>query len=330
MKRALAGLLYYSGILRLLKLVLLRKRAVVLMYHRVLTEEEKGASFSHPGIVVEKKVFEDQMRFLKKEFTIIGEDEFNSRLRKREPFESGTCMVTFDDGWRDNSANAMPALARHGIPALVFLTLGYIGSDKMFWQEQLTALLLAACRERGRDDGFLSRYGLAGISNGPGRLAAIKTFIESQKKRPLSEIEKTLDEIRASIDAQPGPGQDSFLDWAEVKNMLSGGVSFGSHGVTHRILTMLPVSEAEAELKDSRAGIALHTGRAPASFSYPNGNHDDRTAELVRKHGYAAAFTTRKGFVEHTDDPYRLNRVNIHTDATMTTPMFFCRILGIL
>ncbi|MCL4874150.1 polysaccharide deacetylase family protein [bacterium] len=328
LKRTLSAVLYYSGALRVLKLVLLKDKAVVLMYHRVLTKEERDGSFSHSGIVVEREVFEKQMRFLGKEFTIIGESEFNLRLKEKRPFETASCLVTFDDGWLDNATNALPALKKNGIPALVFLAHGYIGTGKMFWQERMTALLSAAFDDRAGNSALLAGYGLK-AGDAAGRLPAIRRFIESQKKRTHSEIEETLRELSDSIPVRPGPGRDRFLGAPDIAEMLSGGVSFGSHGVSHRILTMLPRPEAESEIRDSRSGVALLTGRTPSSFSYPNGDHDDYTAALVEKHGYDAAFTTREGFVRHTDDPFRLKRVNIHNDATMTVPMFFCRILGV-
>lgn len=327
LKRALSSVLYYSGGLRVLKLVLLKNKAVVLMYHRILTKEERDGSFSHSGIVVERDVFEEQMRFLRKEFAIIGESEFNLRLKERRPFETASCLVTFDDGWLDNATNALPALKENGIPALVFLAHGYIGTGKMFWQERMTALLSAASDDRA-NSALLANYGLK-AGDAAGRLPAIKRFIESQKKRRPAEIEETLRELSDSMPVRPGPGRDRFLGAPEIAEMLSGGVSFGSHGLSHRILTMLPRPEAESEIRDSRKEVALLIGRTPSSFSYPNGDHDDYTAALVEKHGYEAAFTTREGFVRHTDDPFRLKRVNIHNDATMTIPMFFCRILGV-
>ncbi|MCP9439396.1 MAG: hypothetical protein NHB36_05870, partial [Nitrospira sp.] len=43
--------LYAIGVLQLMQRIVLRRRAVVLMYHRVLTEEEMAVTASHPAIV---------------------------------------------------------------------------------------------------------------------------------------------------------------------------------------------------------------------------------------------------------------------------------------
>ncbi|WKZ32624.1 MAG: polysaccharide deacetylase family protein [Thermodesulfobacteriota bacterium] len=329
-KRAVSSMLYYSGAIRILKLIILRRRAVALMYHRVLTREENGRTFSHAGIVVEKEVFEMHMRFLKKEFRVVGEKEFLSRLRDRKPFETATCLVTFDDGWLDNAANAFPTLKEHGIPALVFLSAGHIGSKEPFWQERMKAMLEAISKENTAGGvQLLESYGLSAGLSAKELSASISDFVYSRKSCEPGSIAGIMREISGHAGIRPPQKTDRFLDWDQVKSMMSSGIVFGAHGVSHNLLTIIPAAEADSEIVESRRMIEKKTGRAPDSFSYPNGDFDDGTATLVKKHGYAAAFTTKRGFVRHTDDPFRLKRVNIHNDATMTVPMFYCRILGV-
>jgi hypothetical protein len=71
-----AEALYRTGMLRLLQAVLLRRRAVVLMYHRVLTPEERARSGSHPGIIVDADTFAVQMALLKSRFTVLSWEQF--------------------------------------------------------------------------------------------------------------------------------------------------------------------------------------------------------------------------------------------------------------
>lgn len=329
-KRMVSAILYYSGALRVLKLILLRRRAVVLMYHRVLTREEIKRTFSHAGIVVEKEVFEKHMRFIKKEFTVVGEEEFNSRLKEGNPFETATCLVTFDDGWLDNATNAFPVLKEHGIPALVFLSAGHMGSEEPFWQERMKAMLETISDENTTGGiRLLESYGLSASLSRRELSAGISNFVYSRKSCEPGRITGILRDISAHVGTKPAQKTDRFLDWGHVKSMMSSRIGFGSHGVSHSLLTMIPAAEADFEIGESRRVIEKRTGRAPDSFSYPNGDFNDGTAALARKHGYAVAFTTKRGFVRHTDDPFRLKRVNIHNDATMTVPMFFCRMLGV-
>ena len=63
-KTIIAALLYYSGACWLYVRWKLRNRAVVLMYHRVLTAAQMEQSFSTDSIVVTPGTFERQMRLL--------------------------------------------------------------------------------------------------------------------------------------------------------------------------------------------------------------------------------------------------------------------------
>ncbi|MGH7792840.1 MAG: polysaccharide deacetylase family protein, partial [Thermodesulfobacteriota bacterium] len=51
-------------------------------------------------------------------------------------------VVTLDDGYADNLINAKPLLEHYNIPATVFLTTGYIGSQREFWWDELDRLFL--------------------------------------------------------------------------------------------------------------------------------------------------------------------------------------------
>lgn len=48
-KVGVSHVLYGLGLLQLWQALILRRKAVVLMYHRVLTREERARTGSHPG-----------------------------------------------------------------------------------------------------------------------------------------------------------------------------------------------------------------------------------------------------------------------------------------
>jgi hypothetical protein len=109
-KLAVSGILYGSGLLWLLRMWIVRNRAVVLTYHRVLTDDQRRSSWSHPGIVVSDRTFEMHLVTLSRWFTIVNVDELSAELTRGHPLRSGTCVVTFDDGWIDTYQTAWPLL----------------------------------------------------------------------------------------------------------------------------------------------------------------------------------------------------------------------------
>ena len=80
--------------------------------------------------------------YLRKRFTIISLDELldlwrTNRLKRDQSY----CVITFDDGWKDNYQFAFPVLMKHRIPATIFLATDFIGTARWFWPDQMMLLL---------------------------------------------------------------------------------------------------------------------------------------------------------------------------------------------
>jgi len=104
--------------------------------------------------------------------------------------------------------------------------------------------------------------------------------------------------------------------------MSSAGVEFGSHTVTHPILSMLDADTMRRELTESKAAVESHTGRPCRVFAYPNGGPGDfgsREQEALADIGYSCAFT-QMGAHSHLRTPrFALPRANVRRsyDALM-------------
>ena len=113
-----------------------RPLALVLVYHRVVADH--AAANGHYGIErgVSAEVFEAQLRFMLKHFVPVQAsavlDETSTPLR---------FAVTLDDGYEDNYRVAAPILQKLGICATFFVVSGYVGTDRIFWWEQLAAMM---------------------------------------------------------------------------------------------------------------------------------------------------------------------------------------------
>jgi peptidoglycan/xylan/chitin deacetylase (PgdA/CDA1 family) len=333
--------LYYVGLLQLWQRFALRRRAVVLMYHRILSPEEQRKSASHPAIIVKAATFAKQMDFLARRFAVLSPDEFASCIGSRTPFPDSSCLITFDDGWRDNFTNALPILRRHKLPALIFLPVNFIGGRRLFWREALTHLLVRVVRESNaapaRAAAFRRILAPAGLESivdlrDASPMPAIIEALEDLK--PLSDA--TGDGLLRSLAHELGvapeelDGVDTFMDWEQVSIMSRDGVGFGGHGADHRILSHVPADVVRDEVRTSKRVIEERLRSIVATFSYPNGGWRPDVADEVRASGYRLAFTTEPGFVSCEDEPYTIRRFNIHEHSTDTMPMFLARIVGLL
>lgn len=339
-KLSVSHLLYGLGLLQLWQRRLLRGKAVVLMYHRVLTSEERAMTGSHPGIVVDCEAFAAQIATLKERFKVISIEEFADRMERRVPFEDGSCLITFDDGWRDNYTHALPILRQYGIPAVIFLSVNFIGEKRLFWQELLTHLTLRAvaqarqnpdCRERLSK--LLATVGLDSILevSEPDPRLTVMEAVRRQKHLPPMLINSTLTGLSEELGVRWEEYQeaDGFLDWGQVSSMAQQGVTFGGHGAEHCILTFVPPSEAREEIRTAKAVLDSRLSVPAQAFSYPNGNWSPEVAKLVEESGYRVAFTTDPGYVNCDDDRFAIRRVNIHDGLMGSKPMFLARIVGL-
>lgn len=114
------------------------------------------------------------------------------------------------------------------------------------------------------------------------------------------------------------PGEP-ILTWSQVKEMASGGISFGSHLATHKRLPLLGPGDARRELLDSKLTIEDRLGSPCGRFCYPWGLHDDRSVAAVREVGYSNAVITTHGrwWSGKTPDHYRIPRVDIRRDYSI-------------
>jgi peptidoglycan/xylan/chitin deacetylase (PgdA/CDA1 family) len=335
----IAQALYATGLLQLWQSVVMRRKAVVLMYHRVLSDDEQRETASHPGMVVSRETFAAHLRLLKRRFVVLSLEQFADHMNRGIPFPDSSCLITFDDGWRDNLTNALPLLKDHDFPAVIFLPVNYIGQRKLFRREALTHLLVRATAAVTHEPGLraaltdlLTPAGLAGILDltaTDARPAIIRALGADPLRSPAIDvlIENLSSALGVRVVELNTP--DRFMDWAEIEQMTDHQVAFGGHGADHKLLTEATPGEVDAELRCSKAMMATRFRGMTPAFSYPNGHWSTKVAHQVRDCGFRLAFTTESGTVSSGDDRFSVKRLNIHEDMTGTAPMFLARLVGL-
>ena len=70
---------------------------LILTYHRVCEVED-----SNDPLIVSKICFDNQIKYLKNNYTIISSDDLKNAIESEKELPDDACLITFDDGWRDN------------------------------------------------------------------------------------------------------------------------------------------------------------------------------------------------------------------------------------
>ena len=337
--RILAGLYVASGMGRIRH----RGRVVILTYHRVVSDHMMMDEHIQPGMYVRGQSFEAHVAYLRKRFTIIALDELldlwhTSRLKRDQSY----CVITFDDGWQDNYQFAFPVLAKYHVPATIFLATDFIGTARWFWPDQMM-FLLEKCRQhttcaadRKAFSTVLAETVGVTLSAADGMLRRVETgapvdpnvIIEFCKGVEVSSIHQIIDRLSRALHVEL-PTHRVLLNWDEVREMAGKGVTFGSHSVSHRIMTKIPLSDVKMELIDSRKTM-LEQGIKPVPvFCYPNGNFDRNIQDLVRESGYLAAVGCEVGLEpDRPNDLFALKRISVHEDSSASVPLLALTLSG--
>jgi len=102
------------------------KTVPVLLYHRV-----DNILADPVMLAVRPETFEEHIKYINKFYRPISLSELVKRIKNKTLFGDEIC-VTFDDGYRDNLINALPILAKYGIPATIFVTTSNLGKQASF------------------------------------------------------------------------------------------------------------------------------------------------------------------------------------------------------
>jgi peptidoglycan/xylan/chitin deacetylase (PgdA/CDA1 family) len=110
--------------------------------------------------------------------------------------------------------------------------------------------------------------------------------------------------------------EDLPVTWGHLREMRAGGVfDFGSHTVSHVLLTRVGRPRAAAEITQSKRVLEDALGQEVRCFCYPAGDVDRRVIPLVREAGYRVGVVTPPRRVPRS--VYTLRRVGVygHTGA---------------
>ncbi len=132
----------------------------------------------------------------------------------------------------------------------------------------------------------------------------------ARKLKPLvfvvaSQIGKTNE-----WDQKQGLRTRRLLTLDQMRDMQRQGVTFGSHSLTHPLLTTLSNCDLLREVHDSKKLLEDLLGTPVDWFAYPYGDVDRRVRAAVLEAGYKAAVTTNAGF-NLWQDPLALNRFEV-------------------
>jgi peptidoglycan/xylan/chitin deacetylase (PgdA/CDA1 family) len=102
-----------------------------------------------------------------------------------------------------------------------------------------------------------------------------------------------------------------YVTWAQLREMVAGGMEIGSHSLTHPFFDGLDDAQVRHEFGESKRLIEERLGCAVRTASLPRGWAPPRMEPILRDLGYRVFCTSRVGWWHPGDEPLRMPRVAI-------------------
>ena len=306
--------------------------AIILMYHRIVSPEERDFLFKNSSVHHDLTSLNNELSFLAKWVNVISMDDLVQHIVERKPFSKPTVVLTFDDGYRDNYDLAFPLLKQYSMPATIYVTTGLTGTSEKIWTDQIEFALLSTESTVLQFPDIFGDQAL-GISTHYQKCSANIKISKILKKMKDEEKKLLINKLYRSLSLDPigmYKTERTMLNEAELLEMSNHGIDFGAHTDSHPILPLQSIEMAKQELEKSKHKLERILGRQVKHFAIPNGKAKD-FSESLKKHavelGFESIATTEYGCVTSTSDQFFLRRtspsVPFETFACGIAKMFF-------
>ncbi len=250
---------------------------------------------------VDARRFSQHLRLLKRWFRVLPLAQAARRLRERSLPNRAAC-ITFDGGYAEHAAVAMPLLQRHGLPATFFVASGFLDGGYS-WSDAVIELVRTAPGTRLN----LSRggFGVYDIGCMQQRRAVLDMLLAALAT--LAPVER-LERVRLMARHTSA----TMLSSDQLIALHRAGMEVGAHTVNQASLASLSNAEARAEIGNNRTRLEQIIQAPVRLFAYPNGkpgcDFEKRHGNMLRSAGFDAAVTTAPGAARPDTDPYELPR----------------------
>jgi len=320
LKQYFALLLQTTGYFAFCRWRKLRKKAVILMYHRVLPNKYHSEVSVQAGMYVTPESFRLHLGYLKSKFIIIPLWELATKIRAGEDI-SGCCAITFDDGWIDNYQFVFPIIQEFRIPITIFIVTGHVGTTRWFWPEELSWCISWINENDISSDSIPAEYIKVLTCDNDVPIKDnnyIDLNIEEVKKWDPKRRNQLISWCSQFRKANKNiANRRLLLNWDEIKEMADSRlVTFGSHTTTHALLDQLSENAIEFEIDNSIDQLQKEIDQSIVLIAYPNGNYSKDVIKILPKYGVRAAVTTKRGLVHDSISLYELPRIALHEDIS--------------
>lgn len=286
----------------------------ILTFHRV-TRDPEPLLPENAGLSITPEFLDALLREVRRGgYDIISIDALPERMvaKGERPF----IVLTFDDGYKDLRDYALPVLKAHDAPFAAFICTGFADRAAPLWWLDLEDVVQRA--------GDTLRVAMpvgapfsASLRSRKEKQVALRGLYWRLRALDEASFRQVIGGLQYRYQIEPTRRlNDLCLEWSELEVLQREPlITLGAHSMTHPRIGLLPIEEAEREMRVSRDTIAAHLGLTPRHFCYPVGDATSagaREAEIARRLGYVTALTTRPDVLREGADMQLLPRISVN------------------
>lgn len=284
---------------------------LILCYHGI------GESGNPLGVAPTRELFEAQMRFLRENYRVASFDEAYRELRSGTKSEPGV-VITFDDGYRSAYTVAFPILREYRLPATIYLTTESVETGQVAWYDRVfLAMAVAPSGELQLD---LQGPWHFHLNSPEDRLRAALEVVALLRTLPNYQRRECCALLENKIGLPQNALSSRVLTWEQIHAMHQAGIAFGSHTLTHPVVSQLAPQELEQELGASKALLEQKLGVPVLDFAFPFGKASDcgsAALGILARCGYRSAATTVPGVNTPQVNPFELRRLQVGSESSL-------------
>lgn len=242
-------------------------RITVFLYH--LISDRRVEHVRHLYAYKDTREFEEDVRELKRHYTLISYPEAKRILRGEFETPAPPALITFDDGFRECYDHVRPILEREGVSAVFFVVPTWTDRPGYIFFRHAASICIGSFLDRDRRGRAELRKVLSkqfGISLPRDHSVLVWLLaIQHTEIEILSAVADVLD-LDLERYAQEKLPYMTTDQWRELSE---AGFTIGAHSISHRHLDRLSDVEIEGEIVESCEIVAEQTGREEVPFAFP-------------------------------------------------------------
>lgn len=250
--------------------------------------------------------FEAAVEHLVENRTVVTLADIVGWVRSGESIPNDAVAITFDDGYKDYSTNALPILREYNAPSVVYLSSSLVGPRT---QSPFEFRLAYAIESQVGSTVSIDCLGFeTQINTTTDIVNAYENIRPDTKYRDVKFRHAVLSSIG---DNEPEPLP--MLSASDVRSLASDPlVTCGSHGSDHVPFEILSASRQRANAQEASSQLAKLLDAPPKHFSFPYGSYNTSAVQTLRSVDIVSAVTTRPRALapRDWDHPYTLPRVD--------------------